>query len=287
MSASTVTVPAVGAPARDRTDRTGWWKVVPFVVIALVAVVGPFLLPYDPTRVVASASVPPGGDHWFGTDSAGLDVFSRVVAATRLNLLIAGLVTVLATLIGALVGILIGMNESRRGPLGLAARGLSRLVDLADAVPAIVLGLVVISFFGATAPTIVVCLAVILSPIQIRLIRTEVLRVRAEAYLDAARIAGVGEARLTFRHVMPNSVSAAWENTSVVFAVSIIVTAALGFVGVGMPPPTPEWGAMLSRGAPDAVAGRWWSATFPAAALALAVGAFALAASEVLRRRRR
>lgn len=287
MSAPTATAPADVAPARRPADLTGAWRLAPFAVIVLVAVVGPFVVPYDPTRVVGSAGLPPGSEHLFGTDSAGLDVFSRVIAATRLNLVIAGLVTVLTTMIGAFVGILVGMNESRRGPLGWAARGLSRLVDLADAVPAIVLGLVVISFFGASAPTMVVCLAVILSPIQIRLIRTEVLRVRAEAYLDAARIAGVGEVRLTLRHVMPNSVSAAWENTSVVFAVSIIVTAALGFVGVGMPPPTPEWGAMLSRGAPDAVAGRWWSATSPAAALALTVGSFALAAGEVLRRRRR
>lgn len=254
----------------------------PVAVLLLVAVLGPLLVPYDPTTVVGDASTPPGARFWFGTDADGLDVFSRTVAATRLNLFIAVLVTLLATLIGCAFGLLIGMNESRRGLLGRLARGLARLVDLTQAVPAVIIGLVVVSFFGASVLSLTVALAVILAPLQIRLVRTEVLRVRTEAYLDAARMAGAGEWSLTVRHVLPNSTWAAWENTSVVFAVSIIVTAALGFIGVGLPPPTPEWGAMLSRGAGDAVVGRWWAATFPALALALAVAAVAWTASRLL-----
>jgi peptide/nickel transport system permease protein len=235
---------------------------------------------------VGGSSVAPNGEFWFGTDAAGLDVFSRTIVATRMNLLIALAVALLATVIGSAVGLVIGMNESRRGPVGWLARGGARVVDLAEAVPAVLLGLVVIALFGATPVTLAVALAVILSPIQIRLVRTEVLRVRKEAYLDAARIGGATEWALTVRHVLPNSVRPAWENASVVFAVSIIVTAALGFVGVGLPPPTPEWGSMLSAGAQDAVVGRWWAATFPALALAGTVAAFAGGTAALLKRLR-
>ncbi|MFR9803093.1 ABC transporter permease [Pseudonocardia sp. RS010] len=263
-----------------------WWPLLPMLLIMAIGLVGPLFVPHDPERVVGDSSVAPNGEFWFGTDASGLDVFSRTIVATRVNLLIALAVAVLATLIGSAVGLVIGMNEARRGPLGWLARGGARVVDLAEAVPAVLLGLVVIALFGATPWTLTVALAFILSPIQIRLVRTEVLRVRKEAYLDAARIGGATEWALTLRHVLPNSVRPAWENASVVFAVSIIVTAALGFVGVGLPPPTPEWGSMLSAGAQDAVVGRWWAATFPALALASTVAAFAGGTAALLKRLR-
>lgn len=287
MATSTAAPAAAPVPRQSlgAVFRT-WWPLLPMLLIVLVAVLGPAFVPHETERVSGPSSVPPGAEHWFGTDSAGLDVFSRTVVATRINLLIALAVAVLATLIGSVVGLAIGMNESRRGPLGWLARGTARLVDLAEAVPSVLLGLVVIALFGATAVTLTVALAVILSPIQIRLVRTEVLRVRKEAYLDAARIGGATEWALTLRHVLPNSVRPAWENASVVFAVSIIVTAALGFVGVGLPPPTPEWGSMLSAGAQDAVVGRWWAAAFPALALAATVAAFAGGTGLLLRRLR-
>jgi peptide/nickel transport system permease protein len=272
--------------AAPRAALRTWWPLLPMLGIIVIGLVGPLLVPFDPERVVGDSSVPPNGEFLFGTDAAGLDVFSRTIVATRMNLLIALAVAVLATVIGSVVGLVIGMNESRRGPVGWLARGGARVVDLAEAVPAVLLGLVVIALFGATPLSLTVALAFILSPIQIRLVRTEVLRVRKEAYLDAARIGGATEWALTVRHVLPNSVRPAWENASVVFAVSIIVTAALGFVGVGLPPPTPEWGSMLSAGAQDAVVGRWWAATFPALALAGTVAAFAGGTAALLKRLR-
>jgi peptide/nickel transport system permease protein len=241
--------------------RAGWRqklpRLAPIAVLILIAAVGPSLLPYDPEKVVGSGSLPPGGEHIFGTDSAGLDVFSRTIAATGTNLMIALLVTVVATLVGIVLGLAIGMNESSGGVRGTLSRGTARIVDLAEAVPGVVIGLAAVAFYGANIVTLTLAMAFILCPIQIRLVRTEVLRVRSDAYLDAARMAGMSETELTVRHVFPNSSWAALENSSVVFAVTIILTAALGFIGVGLPPPTPEWGAMLSRGASDALVGRW------------------------------
>jgi peptide/nickel transport system permease protein len=264
-----------------------WWRLFPLGAVVLIAVIGPFLVPFDAERIAGPVIQPPGGTYLFGTDSAGLDVFSRTVVAARTNLVIAAFTTVGATLIGLVLGLTIGMSESARGIRAALARGSARLVDLLEAVPAIVAGLIVVSLYGNSSVTLTCAMAVILAPMQIRLVRTEVLRVRGEAYLDAARMQGMSATELTVRHVLPNAAKPALENTSVVFALSVILTAALGFIGVGLPPPTPEWGSMLTRGVSDALSGRWWSAAFPALALAATVASVSMAARALFGSRER
>ena len=268
---------SVRRPWPARWARLRWPRLLPAALLLLLAAVGPLVVRYNPVRIAGPGSVAPNGQFWMGTDPTGLDIYSQVMAATRLNLAIAAQVVLLSTASGIVLGLVIGMNESRRGPLGLAARGIGRFVDFAQAVPAIVVGLVMVSFFGASAVTLVIAIAAILTPIQTRLVRVEVLQVRGEAFLDAARMAGTGEFALTWRHVLPNAVRPATANVSVIFGVSIILTAALGFLGAGLPPPTPEWGSMIARGATDAAVGRWWSASFPLLALIFSVVAVSLA----------
>ncbi|WP_353807646.1 ABC transporter permease [Agromyces sp. SYSU T00194] len=248
---------------------------IPLAVLVVVAVVGPLVVPFDPTKVAGAAYLPPGAEHWFGTDSAGLDVYSRTIAATGLNVFIGVMVALLATAIGIVIGVVLGLNEPASGFRGMAARGLSRAVDLLQSVPAILVGVVAVAFYGAEVASITIAVAVILAPIQIRLVRTETLRVRSEGYVDAARIAGAIGPEVAVRHVLPNSLGPALQNSSVIFGLAVIVTAGLGFIGVGLAPPTAEWGAMLSRGAADALVGNWWAAAFPATALALTVATVA------------
>jgi peptide/nickel transport system permease protein len=279
----TATLPPPAAPTRapepaPKTARRrsglgvgSWIAAVLLGLVLLVAVIGPLIAPYDPTGVVGLPSRPPSGEHWGGTDSTGMDVFSRTLAGTRIDVAIAVFSTVLATVFGIVVGLAVGMNESRRGPVGMAARGLSRLLDLLQAIPVVIIGLVVVSFFGTNTLTMILAIAVILMPIQARLTRTEVLRVRGDAYLDAARQAGQHELRLILKHVLPNSVRPALLNVSVILGISIVLTASLGFLGVGLPPPTPEWGSMIAHGAGDAAVGKWWSAGLPAIALCITV----------------
>jgi peptide/nickel transport system permease protein len=158
------------------------------------------------------------------------------------------------------------------------------MLDLTQAIPAVVIGLVMVSFYGASETTLILAITIIVTPIQSRLVRTEVLKVRSEAYLDASRMAGLREFHLTMRNVLPNSSWPVMENSSVIFGVAIILTAALGFLGVGLPPPKPEWGSMISRGASDAEVGRWWSFAFPAIALVFTVASAAMGTATALKR---
>lgn len=264
-----------------------WWPALPFLGFVALAVFGPMIVPFDAERAIGPASTPPDGTYYFGTDRSGMDVFSRTITATRLNMEIAVSVTVFATIAGSVLGMALGMNESKRGLLGFIARAASRTLDLVQSVPVLLIGLVAVAFFGRNTLVMIITIAVLLLPNQARLVRNETLRVRAEAYLDAARLAGASELTLTRKHVLPNAIGPAINNMSVIFALAIIITAGLGFVGAGVQPPTPEWGTMLSIGAPDVQASRWWAAFFPAAFLALCVAAVSVANGVFMRQRRR
>jgi peptide/nickel transport system permease protein len=268
-----------------KKPATKWLKLAPITVIVLLAVLSPVLGTYDPERVVADPSLSPNGDHFFGTDPSGMDIYSRVLAAAGRNLLIATGAVVLTSIVALAVGLLTGMNESRSGIRAYLARGASRVLDLFDAVPAIIVAMVFVALYGVSPTTLVVSIAIIMVPAQARLVRTEVLRIRGEGYVDAARMSGEGEFTVLVREVAPNASWPIIENASYVFGVAVILTAALGFLGIGLPPPTPEWGSMISRGASDAAVGRWWSALFPALALSLTVGSVALASSLIRTRR--
>jgi peptide/nickel transport system permease protein len=284
---------ALAAPAAKVTVRQvmagiwSWAPVYPMAAVLVVAVIGPWIVPLSPTAVAGSPNLPPGGAFHFGTDSTGLDVFSRTIAAFRNDIVIATLTSLISTTTGILVGLLIGMNESRRGLLGWVARFLARVLDLIQAVPAVVIALALVAVVGTSVFSLTIALAIILTPNQARMVRTEVLKVRTDAYVDAARMAGESEFALTMRHVLPNASWPALENSSLVFGAAILIAATLGFLGVGLQPPTPEWGSMISTGASDAAVGRWWSFVFPAIALVIAVGSFALAGQRVFGRRTR
>jgi peptide/nickel transport system permease protein len=243
------------------------------------------VVPFNPERVAGAPLLSPSGKFWFGTDDNGLDVFSQTLAGARYDVLIAVCVVLVATIVGVALGLAIGMNESRRGPIGWLARLVSRIVDFIQAVPAMLFGLIAVAFFGASATSLTLIVAAILAPFQVRLVRTEVLQVRGEGYIDAARMAGTGELKLTLRHVLPNSARPATLYMSVLFGVSVILVASLGFIGVGLPPPTPEWGSMVSKGATDVSLGRWWPAAFPLIFLVLTVSAVAFGFTALDRRR--
>jgi peptide/nickel transport system permease protein len=275
------------AAAGKRETRTGMYlRMLPFAIVLLLAIIGPYLANHSPIEVVGDQSAAPSAKFWFGTDANGMDIYSRVMTAFRLDIVIAICITVISTVVAMAIGLVSGMYQADRTVLGFVGRILGRAVDLIQSIPVMIAGLVIVSFFGRNAVVITLSLAIVLIPFQARLMRTEVLRTRTDGYVDAARMSGESEFRLLVRHVLPNSYRPMLENTSTIFGMAIIFCAALGFLGVGIPVPTAEWGSMLAAGAPDAAVGRWWSVLFPAAALALSVwSASVLVAAFVGRRK--
>lgn len=248
------------------------------LVIAIIAIVlmviGPWIGPKDPNAEdFASTLTPPSGDHWFGTDQNGRDVFSRVLAAPRADMFIALASTALAFLIGV--------------PLGVAAIGTSRLgrsfgevtlrsMDVLQAFPVFILALALVAGFGPSAVNVIIALTVLQFPVFLRLTRSAALVVRGRTFVEASRIGGAGPLTVLRRHVLPNSLAPAFVGASVAVAQAVLITAGLSFVGAGIRPPTSEWGAMISDGAQNLITGQWWPSVFPGVALAIVVLGFAL-----------
>src|SRR5206468_5720678 len=242
-----------------------------FILILLAALIGPYLLPYDPLASdTASALKPPSAAHWFGTDQLGRDVFSRVVVATRLDFLIAVASVALVFLMGGLAGVAAGFFG------GWTDRVVTRVTDTIMAFPLFVLAMGIVAALGNTLGNIVLATAVINIPFYARMARAEA-NVRREAgFVEAARLAGNGGARVLAFHVFPNCLPPMMVQASLNLGWAILNAAGLSFIGLGVRPPTPEWGIMVAEGAAFIVSGEWWIALFPGLALMLAVFCFNL-----------
>ncbi len=244
---------------------------LPLIVIVLVAVLAPLIAPHDPEKTVADTRLAPSGEFWFGTDSVGMDVFSRVVFGARIAVRFGITVAVCATAIGILVGTFIGLSERSRGIQSALGGALNRVSDYIVAIPDIILAIVVVGIMGASDLSLLIAIVLTLVQAPIKLTRMEVLRVRNEAYLEAAELGGESRARAAFVHVIPNSIGPAMRNMPLIFGNCVIILASLGFIGVGVNAPTPEWGYMISSGLSDLMLGEWWETVFPAVFVFLSV----------------
>jgi len=242
-----------------------------FAVFVLLALVGPFVVPYDPLASNAARALqPPSAEHWFGTDALGRDIFSRVIVATRLDLSIA--------FAAVLMSFLIGM------PLGLAAgffggwweRIVTRAADTVMAFPLFVLAMGIVAALGNTVGNIVLATAIINLPFYIRVARAEANVRRGAGWVEAARLAGNGDARILAVHLFPNALPPAMVQVSLNMGWAILNAAGLSFIGLGVRPPEPEWGILVAEGAQFIVSGEWWVSFFPGAMLMLAVFTFNL-----------
>jgi peptide/nickel transport system permease protein len=242
-----------------------------FVAIALAALVGPSLVPYDPlaSDVVAKLQAPSFA-HWFGTDQLGRDIFSRVVVATRLDFVIAITSVALVLAGGGLAGIAAGYFG------GWTDRIVSRIADTIMAFPLFVLAMGIVAALGNTVTNIVIATAIINFPLYARVARAEA-NVRREAgFVQAARLSGNGEFRILLTQILPNIMPIMMVQISLTMGYAILNAAGLSFIGLGVRPPTPEWGIMVAEGAATIISGEWWIALFPGAALMIAVFCFNL-----------
>ena len=242
-----------------------------FLLMVVVALFGPWLVPYDPLASNASQTLkPPSWDHWFGTDQLGRDVFSRVLIATRLDLAIAVSAVAISFVLGSILGSLAGFFG------GWTDRVVGRMTDTIMAFPLFVLAMGIVAALGNTVENIVYATAIINLPFYARVARTEVNVRRNADFVLAARLAGNSSLRLLATQIYPNTLPPMMVQVSLNMGWAILNAAGLSFIGLGVRPPTAEWGIMVAEGAGYIVSGEWWLALFPGAALMLAVFCFNL-----------
>ncbi len=242
-----------------------------FVLLVVLAAAGPWLVPYDPLASnTAEALRPPSRAHWFGTDQLGRDLLSRVVVATRLDLTISICAVMIAFTVGSAAGVTGGFYG------GWTDRLMGRVLDTIMAFPLFVLAMGIVAALGNTVANIVYATAIINVPFYARLARSEVMVRREAGFIEAARLGGNGGVRILAVHLFPNCLPPMMVQISLNLGWAILNAAGLSFIGLGVRPPTPEWGIMVAEGAAFIVSGEWWIALFPGAALMLAVFCFNL-----------
>jgi len=256
--------------------RLPLWRRKPLLIVGLVilsiyivvGIFGPFMVDDPRATDPANFYQGPSADNLFGTDKFGRDVFARAVHATRLDISIGVVIAVLAMVVGSTIGVISGYFG------GTTDEIIMRLTDVVLAFPGFVLALVLVAAIGNSVPNVVIAVTVAYIPYFIRLTRAQVLAERELEYVDGARLAGNGRWRIAFRHVMPNSLGPSFVQAALVAGWAILTVAGLAFLGVGIRPPTAEWGVMVAEGAPDIITGKWWTALFPGGMIVLAAMAF-------------
>ena len=242
-----------------------------FILLLLCAIVGPALVPHDPLASnTASALQSPSWRHLFGTDQLGRDIFSRVVVATRLDMAIAIFSVALVFAVGGLAGVTAGFFG------GWTDRIVGRIADTIMAFPLFVLAMGIVAALGNTVTNIVIATAIINFPLYARIARSEANVRRNAGYVLAARLTGNSDMRIVLTTVLPNILPIMVVQMSLTMGYAILNAAGLSFIGLGVRPPTPEWGIMVAEGAAFIVSGEWWIALFPGLALMLAVFCFNL-----------
>lgn len=237
-----------------------------FILLVLLAILGPPLLHQNPDAVnVGNALAPPSWHEPMGTDELGRSVFARFDYGARLSLACALIVAVVGAIIGTVLGVVCGTVGGWFDSVSM------RVMDAILAFPPLILAMTVTVGLGAGVITAALGILITSIPWYARLVRADALSIRERAFIESAQAIGCTRARTIRRHVVPHVMSTVLVQGASVFGFTILTLAALGFVGLGAQPPTPEWGAMITEGLQYAISGQWWIAVFPGIGLLIAV----------------
>ena len=276
---------ALTRPRRPQWIVAGGWSLrvglVGFALIVLLALLAPWISPYDPTALgLAEGLQPPNTAHWFGTDQLGRDILTRVLHAARTDLQIGTIGVIVPLIIGAVLGLFAGYYA------GWPDAILGRIVDVVTAFPFLVLVLAIVAMLGPGLTNFYIAITLVSWVAYARIVRGEALSARGRGYILAARSLGYGDVRIMFRHLLPNVMVPAFVFGMSDFVLDILAGASLGFFGLGVQPPTPEWGVMIAEGRNFIITAPW-VVIFPG--LAIVVTAFFVSligdsASDIVRR---
>ncbi len=255
---------------RFRRNRLAVSGLILVLGLFAVSVFAPWLAPYDPGEIdLQAALLPPSPDHWLGTDALGRDVLSRIIYGAQISLKVGFVSVGLATLIGVLIGALAGYYG------GWVDNLLMRLVDIMLCFPTFFLILAVIALLEPSIWNIMVIIGLTSWMGVARLVRAEFLSLKEREFVQAARALGASDRRLIFRHLLPNALAPVMVSATLGVAGAILTESALSFLGLGVQPPTPSWGNILTAGK-DNLEIAWWLSVFPGLAILVTVMAYNL-----------
>ncbi|MBO8164133.1 MAG: ABC transporter permease [Brevibacillus sp.] len=252
---------------RNKLAVVGFGIIVFFILLALLA---PYITPYPYDKgELVNRNKPPSAEHWFGTDYNGRDIFTRVIYGAQISLRVGVLAVLGSALAGTVLGLLAGYYGRWVDML------ISRVFDIMLAFPSILLAVAIVAILGPSLNNAMLAIAIVNIPTYGRLVRSIVLRLKQEDFVTAARAIGMGDARIIFHHILPNSLAPIIVTGTLGIATAIIEAAALGFLGLGAQPPQPEWGVMLSDSR-QYIQHAPWSVIFPGLSIMLTVLGFNL-----------
>jgi peptide/nickel transport system permease protein len=235
------------------------------IVLVATALLANVLSTHNPVRTSNDILVSPGAEHWLGTDNLGRDLYSRVVHGSRISLLVGLASTLLGTIVGGFIGLISGYAGGKTDLLA------QRAMDIMQALPILVLALVLAAALGPSLTNAIVAISIPIVPRAARIIRASVLAIRETTYVEAARALGVRHVRVALRHILPNTMGPFIVLATAQLGGSILVEAALSFLGFGIPEPYPSWGRMLSIAAAEYAHKAPWLVIWPGVAISLAV----------------
>lgn len=251
-----------------------------FGVIVLLALLAPVLRPGPDEISLTEILKAPSWAHPFGTDGSGRDMLARVLAAARVDLLIAVGGVLLSFLIGGTIGLVLGFSRARWTGVAM------RMLDAIQAFPLLILALALLAFLGQNISTIIYAVAFVNIPIFIRLVRAESVAVAELPFIEAARCVGNPRWRVLSHHLLPNVLTASLTQVTTAAGYAILLTGGLSFLGVGVRPPTAEWGSLIQSGTQQLSTGQWWLSVFPGIALVVTVFALQMIGEGFVRSRR-
>ncbi len=236
-------------------------------LICLSAVFADVFFNYETMVIQQSAALrlsPPSPQHWLGTDEVGRDILARIIHGARVSLPVAFATIVIAAIAGGILGAVAGYGSKKIDNL------IMRFMDIFLAIPSILLSIALVSALGPSMGNLLLAISISNIPPFARIVRSSVLTIRNEEYIEAAKAIGAHDWRIIFRHIIPNCMAPIIVQATLCIAGSILSIASLSFIGLGIQPPTPEWGSMLSGGR-QYIRYAWWVCAFPGIAIMLTI----------------